>query len=56
MPDEPAKVEPLELDDLTFEQEVEATMLATGVPKPLAEFMASIRRGDVEGDTEEVQG
>lgn len=41
--------EAIEVDDLTFEDEVQATMLATGLTYSLAVQAVAIRRGEVTG-------
>jgi hypothetical protein len=53
MPQAPVTVD---LDKLTFDEEVELTMAVTGEPEAYAEFMVAIRRGELAGDLEELDG
>jgi hypothetical protein len=48
----PVDVDP---DRLTFDQEVELTIAAAGLDEPTAEFAVALRRGEVDGDLEEVR-
>lgn len=54
MPDRSAPVD-VDPDRLSFDQEVELTIVAAGLDEPTAEFAVALRRGEVTGDLEVVR-